>query len=458
MGWISRFRARRRAHQELSRELKGVAASRGAPPIPQENSRGGQLSFEYMPAPRADGFMRLQQFSGSRLKDNLEASTWSYSCITGNAEAIASLPGIVQKPGKPGADKWVEDGGKHPLNQFLAQPLGNRESGAPPWNWQQLMEAICLQIPLAGNSYLIPMWLNGGERLAVELVLDPSKIEADTDWRGFPVVYRHTETGQQWRPDEICNIQNAHPSSFHEGHASISAAWRDIQMDKLAHERQVYNLKNRIGSGLWIKDDSLFGVDKEQSERLLAKLKANYQASTEDGTPLIMGGQANLGTVPTQGHGDEMTKLRMFAQAGNLAVLKTPPPIIGQYQDATLQNFDRATKIWWMNCLFPLAGSIYNAINTQIIRVRWPKMRLWYDITGSDIGLLVLMDRIAAAKALTDLGYPTNMAAARVNLGMEWIAELDKVGRDIEKAGRETEEKPAEEKPEGEAKPAVVDA
>lgn len=451
MGWFKNWRARRQAHRELNRELNKV-----------DGSRGATLSFESMPGPRADGFMRLQQFSGGQLKENLEASVWAYSCITGNAEAIASLPGIVQKPGKEGADKWIEDSGKHPLNRFLAHPLGNPESGAPQWNWQQLIEVIVQQVLLCGNAYLIPMWLNGGNRLAVELILDPSKVEVDTDHHGFPVVYRHVESGRRWRHDEICNIQNAHPSSFHQGQAPLSAAWRDIQMDKVAHERQVYNLKNRIGSGLVIKEDSFFGADDEKNARLLAKLKANYVASTEDGTPLVVNNRTELGSVPQQGHGDELTKIRTFAQSGNLAALKTPPPIIGQYDNATLQNFSTATKIWWMNCLFPMAGSVYNAINTQIIRQRFPKVRLWYDITGSDIGLLVLTDRIAAAKALTDLGYNTNVASARVGLGMEYDPELDKPNRDIEKAGREetppTKETPAEDEAELEAepKPAVL--
>jgi phage portal protein BeeE len=455
MGWFQRWRQRRRVHKALSEQLKQADSTRST----------ATTSFESLPAPRADGFMPLRQFSNSALVDNLEASVWAYSCITGNAEAIASLPGIVQKPGKEGADKWVEDNGRHSLNKFLEHPLGNSESGAPGWNWQQLIETICLQIPLCGNSYLIPYWLDDGNRLAVELVLDPSQIEVDTDHRGFPVVYRHRISGQQWAPNEICNIQNAHPSSFHQGQAPLSAAWKDIQMDSTAHQRQVYNLQNRIGSGLVIKEDSFFGPDKEKNARLLANLKANYVASTKDGTPLVVNTRTELGSVPQQGHADELTKIRTFAQSGNLAVLKTPPPIIGQYDNATLQNFDRATKIWWMNCLFPLAGSIYNAINTQIIRKRWPKVRLWYDITGSDIGLLVLQDRIAAAKSLTDLGYNTNVAAARVGLGMEYDPNLDKPNRDIEKAGREetdpAKEAPAEDEAEGQAeetepKPAVL--
>jgi len=381
------------------------------------------------------------QFSNDALESNLEASVWSYACITGNSEAVASLPGIVQKPGGENADKWIEDQRKGPLHHFLEEPLGNRYSDAPRWNWQQLIETICQQLYLSGNSYLLPLDLDKGHRLSVRLILDPDAVDVTADPNGFPILYSYK--GNHYTPDQICNIQNAHPGSYHKGHAPLSAAWRDIQIDGTAHKRQMYNLQNRLGAGLVIKSDSYFGgPDDEQIGRMKAQLAADYQASTSDGTPMVFGANTSIEKLPQQGHGKDLVDVRSFARAGNLAVLRTPPPIIGEFESATLQNFDRAVKIWWQNALFPMAGTIYNAINAQIVRPRFPKIRLWYDITASDIGLLVLRDRIAAAKELTDLGYPTNLAAARVGLNMEFVPELDQVNRDVAKAGRDPEVQP----------------
>lgn len=121
-----------------------------------------------------------------------------------------------------------------------------------------------------------------------------------------------------------------------------------------------------------------------------------------------------------------------------MAVLGTPPPVLGLYDNATLNNFAQAFKLWWMITLFPLLQAIYEAINTQLVYpVYGPDYRLWYDDAGSEIALLLLKERVETAAGLVAIGVPPNLAMRRASIDIEEVAELDVPLMNLQLAGRE---------------------
>ena len=66
------------------------------------------------------------------------------------------------------------------------------------------------------------------------------------------------------------------------------------------------------------------------------------------------------------------------------------------------------------------------AVNAQAI---WPlyghEVRLWYNLTGSDIAIQLLAARADTAQKLVTLGYPTNDAARAAGLDMPEHPDLD---------------------------------
>lgn len=385
---------------------------------------------------REDGFIPAAQFQAHSLERTLEASAWSYSCITANAEAASSLAPVVQRAGEQGEDRWV-DVRDDDLNELLQEPFGGIRS-LPKWDWKQLSETALQQYLLCGNAWIKPLFANRGQKVkALHLLMQPNAMQATEDSRKVPVLFQHGS--DKYKPSELVNIMNCSPDSYWRGQSPTRAALQDIETDSLARTRQRYAMENRVGANLVFKVKGYFGPTSEEKKRVEKEISENYQGATKEGTPLIVGEKVDIDKVPDQNLSKEIFDARNFSQSGLLAVYRTPPPIIGQYQDATLQNFDRATRIWWMIALFPMLKSFFGSINQQAI---WPiygkKLRLWFDLTGSDIGLLLLKDRGETAKILArDLGYPTNIASARVGLGMPYVPELDRPNMGVVVAGRE---------------------
>lgn len=382
----------------------------------------------------ADGFMPMQIFTGGTLKHNLEASIWSYACITQNAEAIASLPVIVQEEHDGEWAKAGEAAVPHRLRTLTKRPLGHSTSGAPQWSWGAIIEAITQHCYLSGNAFLLPIDMDNS--LALRLILSPGEMRADEDHRGYPSMYYYKTAS--YRPDQIVNIQSCHPGSYWKGHSALDVVSDEISTDKTASERIRHNLRNRIGAGMAVMIEGYWGTNDEEREAVLKHLRDNYQKSSQDGTPLVLGNVSHLQATPDQGHGLEIFDTRNFSRRAIMSAFHTPPPMIGDYEKATLNNMKEAEKIWWKAALDPMARQIYEAINSQLI---WPRfgdrIRLWYDISHQDIGISLLEDRAKVAKLFVDVGVPANFALNLVGITLPThIPELDKPLMILDKAGR----------------------
>lgn len=419
-----------------------------------------------------DGFIPAVSLDTDSLDVLYESATWSYAAMSANAEVAASLPGIVQRSGRgPGEASWVGEP-DHALNEFLRNPFG--PGIQPAWNWNQLLETLGLQLYLCGNAYLPIEQVDGGERFFVDL-WNPQDVEIISDGTR-PVAYRYTPRARgqgSFRAgvippagpsvtlpaDQVVHITMASAGSLIEGRAPIEPSRRPMEIDRTSQERVKANLINRLGIGLVVSFDQAFGPTREQRDDLEAYLKEKFQKATRDGSPLVLGSKAKVESVP--GTIDQLAyfDVRKFAREEILAIFRTPPPILGVLENATLQNFAQSRRIWWSVALEPLLKTVLWAINAQAVRpVYGDGVRLWFDLADSEIGLDILSNKADVAKKLIDLGYSTNLANARVDLGMPFVPELDESNSRFVVAGREENlnEEPAEVDP-GEPAPAQLE-
>lgn len=403
----------------------------------------------------ADGFIPAAQFSGNSLDQLLEASTTSYACMSGNAEAAASLPLIVQRAGRGDEDRWVTER-DHELNDIVADPLAG-VAGMPRWGSEQLVETLSMQIDITGNAYMRKATASNGRPIAL-FPFNPSSVKAVTEADGPRLLYYEAD-GIRYAQDEIVHVMNASPGSLWVGQSPLRAALRAIEVDQTASIRQQANLANRIAPGMIISiknsmTDGFGEVNEDQRKKVQADMQAAYQASTKDGTPLVVGGSIELVAPPSTNQQLDFFDTRRYGREEMFGVFRTPPPIAGVYDNATLQNFRTALTIWYVQAIFPRLGTIVGAFNKQLVEPHYGRdVRIWYDLTGSEIALLLLLGRLDAAKKIIDLGYSTNMAAAHVGLGLPRVPELDAPNRTLAVAGREPLQEGAEET--GTAEPAA---
>ena len=390
-----------------------------------------------------DGFIPQVQFAGASLDELLEATTYLYACVSTNAKGVANLPAVVQRRGKKGEAKWVNSDPGHALEDFVDAPTGANVDEPPTWGWDRLLLLVSMHLDLAGNAYLLPIVVNGGRRLHSVRLLDPNSVTVEKDEYGHPKLYRVGSS--TYKPSQIVHIVNPTPGDLAQGAPTVRAALRPAVIDRTAHERQNANLANRIAPGLIMSVKGAFGITDTQREEIAAYMRKNYQKATDDGRPLVVGEDTKVLSAPTSTAQNDYFETRKFSRDEMLAVFGTPPTMVGVYENATLQNFAQSLKIWWMVALSPRSNAIYSALNRQLVTPIYGKdVRLWYDLTGTELAIVLLKERIETADGLVELGYPANVASAHVGLGLPHFDELDVPNVRITVAGHAGDLEPTE--------------
>lgn len=397
----------------------------------------------YISVPDADGFMPLSGFGSTQLDDAISASTWFYACVVANARAASDLPAIVQT--KDSAGEWQRDR-NHPLNNLLAVPFGGA-IGWPRWSWKQLIQTAFMQLPGCGNAYLKPALVRDTatrQRVSALFPLTaPGSVRAientARDGRG-PLLGWSLGDGSPDLPlDALVNVMSPTAGSLWDGIAPMEVAAKAIETDAISASRARYNMENRVSPGLviQIQDAWGYGATDTQEQAILAKLAADYTEAADTGKPLVIGGGTAISTAPSPQE-LQVIDTRKFSRDEIMAVCGTPPPMIGDYESATLQNFGQAFLAWWDGHLFPMSHDFYGALNSQAI---WPiygtGTRLWYDVSRTNIGVRLMDARADVAQKLKDLGYTANTASAETGLDLAFVEELEVYNTDLARAGRD---------------------
>ena len=386
---------------------------------------------------RSDGFIPASQFSGSGdMKALYEGCVWSYACICANATEAASLGAMVQH--REGG-RWIRAEHRD-LQSLLDEPSGPVPAGhVSPYQrtWQQLIFLLASHLDLDGNAYLDPTLVRDGRRIYSVMPLLPSRVTITEDPETlYPDHY--TAGAQVYSTDQLVHIQYPSPFSLSSGHAPIQAALRAIEIDYSAEQRVRWNLENKISPGVIVTVKGFFGATSEQRSKVLSYLSENYQGASRDGTPLVFGEGTEVAAAPSQKSEVDYRAIEAWQRDKILATFLTPPPVVGVYDDATLNNFATAFRMWWMIRLFPVLRMIYSAINSQLIApIYGQDWRLWYDDTSSEIAILLEQERAEAAGKFVAMGYPPNLATKHVGIDIEHVPVLDAPLQNLALAGRQ---------------------
>lgn len=395
---------------------------------------------------RPDGFVHSANFDdhGDGLFRRLYTATaWSFACTSANSKAAASLPWTVQEPTSRARNRWIESERRSavPLFEILADPMRGSET-AVPLGWQELVQLTILHMYIGGDAYWRLRAVAKRTKVQRIEVLNPEHVRKVFDERGRLVAYEVQRPGLETveiKPRDVVHFVNPNPSSTVSGVAHYEAAQRGVKIDRIGIDRVVANLENRIAPGLIMTIRGGEGLSPRQRDEFVAYLQDQYSKSTQDGAPLVVGQDAEIIATPDQSHQIDFSQIQGDARARIVAVYGTPPPVIGDYEQATLQNFDAAFRVWWITHLLPLLQCIAGAVNRQLV---WPiygrDFRLWYDLSGTEVGLILLGAKATVAQQIVDLGYPPSVAAAKVGLDLPSSPELERPNQQLIRAGRET--------------------
>lgn len=397
----------------------------------------------------ADGFLPALHFTGDTIEQVYEAATWSYAAISANAEAVASLPLIVER--RKGGN-WTQDD-NHPANAFIAEPLG--PGTRPAWNLNQYVEVMAQQLYLVGDTFGRVFSYRGGRLPAVDPWHPQDVYVWDDGRRPVEYEFQPRPRGERMRssagfvtrleqPKDVLHVMFGGPASMIRGHSPLKVARRPIETDRFAQERVRANLINKVSPGLILKHTpgqargwaGAHAASTDQRDAFIAYIREEYGKAIKDGLPLLVGADTELLQPPETISQLAYVDVRGITREEMLGIFRTPPPLLGILSDSTLQNIRWSIKIWWALALAPLLRNILWTINAQIMRRFWGfDVRLNFQVDESEIGLEIMRSRAEVAEILVRIGHTANDAGQRVRLGMPHRPELDAPNMGVVVAG-----------------------
>jgi phage portal protein BeeE len=496
MGFMDHYRAWRdeRAINKLERRIESAPAPAAAPvavvaPTPDvmrtspAETAGAGLQSDIAALVLNNGLIPSVILSGDSVEQVYEAATWSFAAMSANAEAVASMP-IVVETQKPGED-WQIDR-EHELNAFVEEPLGPGQR--PSWDLNQYLEMVCLQKYIVGDSFARILSFQRGKMPALD-PWHPSDVTVWDDGRRV-AFYQHIPrprgqfTGktqpslgriQNWGPKDVFHCMFGSPTSLIRGSSILRVALRAMEIDRTAQERVRANLLNKLGIGVVLQHApgqtgglsalSTKGMSEAQETDAKTQLREEFQAAQRDGEVFVMGGSTSLIKPPNTIDQLNYDGVRGQALREILAIFRTPPQLLGILENSTLQNSANSVRLWWGNAVSPMLLNILKTLNAQVVRRFFPstsalKVRLGFSVGNSPIGLEILKSRAETAQVIVGLGFSANDGARRVELGMPDRPELDQTNMPAVVAGHAVDvgagEAPSEEpeaEPENAAEP-----
>ena len=345
------------------------------------------------------------------MDEALKRSLWLYAALTRNAQAASSVNMVVERRGQRDDEgRWVDLGREGKYKSLLDTPAGP----VMGWTWQDLLELTVLQLYIHGRAAYD---VRGGFLLPLP---EPGKVRWDPDnlaWEYDGRLYRRGELVVVWYPGADGRYSDVSP---------LQAAFGAVSMEQQASERLRWALRNRVYPGMVYRVPEDYLTDAEQQAILQALVDA-YQQSSKAGMPIVVTREVEI--EPVSSYKDTTAELygaSKISREAIQAIFGIPPVLLGDQAQAKVLDYEAALRTWWDGHLFPLLRTICNQITAQFVRPRWGEdIRLWYDDTDTEIGLLRTRKRAELAEVYTKLGYPANVAARAAGLRMPYVEALD---------------------------------
>jgi HK97 family phage portal protein len=230
-----------------------------------------------------------------------------------------------------------------------------------------LLEALFLQLHIAGNAYLECVSLDGAPRELHVLRSDRMRVVPGPD--GWPEAYDYTVGGRSVRfqagegASPILHLTLAHPVDDHYGLSAMEAAATAIDIHNEASRWNKAFLDNAARpSGALVYAADGANMSEEQYERLKRELEEGFQGVANAGRPLLLEGGLDWKPLSLSPKDMDFIELKNVAAREIALAFGVPPLVLGLAGDNTHANYAEANRVFWRQCIAPLvrktAGSL----------------------------------------------------------------------------------------------------
>ncbi len=347
------------------------------------------------------------------IRDGFKASSWVYACVDKIARAASMAKWKAQR--EIGPDDWQDVPG-HPLELLVRSPN-------PFMSGSELVRRLSYHIYLGGNFILSKV--RAGQVVAELWPLNPAGVTPIQSRKKFISSYRYDLGGIRLdlATDDIVHGQFPDPANPFWGMSPLQALAKIVDTDVEAVKFNKVALQNRaVSDGAWVFKQPLTRAQWEEARRII---REQHQGPSSARSPWVLGSEAKWeGTASTMIDLDFMQG-RKLTREEIAAGFGVPPPLIGIYDKANLNNIKEARRVFWFDTMIAYLDSIRDVFNRGLAPEFGPGIRLVYDVSQVDVIIEYVVERIEAADKLWRMGVPFNVLNQRLDLGFDRIAGGD---------------------------------
>jgi HK97 family phage portal protein len=338
------------------------------------------------------------------IKEGYKHSTWVYSCVNLRASSAASVPWIVELRT---ADGWQLDENSQ-LAQLVKMPN-------PDMDWATIIQYTMQHLDLSGNAY----WSKVRAGVAVgelwPLMPDAIRVIPGSMRLVDRYEYNLGVSRRDIPPQDMIHFKYPDPSNMWFGVSPLHSAAQAVDIDNESERFQKVSLENR---GL---SDIHFEVPPDATAEQVRQLRDIYseqQAGPRNARKALFS-SAKATILSTTAAELDFVESRRFIRDEICSAFGVPPPMVGNYERATLANIETARQIFWRDTMIPVLDKLSGVLNLQLANEYGEEYRIRYDLSQVDALQENYTEKVTNARNLWSMGLPWNEINRRLEMGFE---------------------------------------
>jgi len=293
---------------------------------------------------------------------------------------------------------------QHRLATLLGAPNAKQDGAS-------FFEQVYVHLLLSGNAYLEAASV--GDQVRELYALRPDRMQVVPGADGWAEAYEYRVGGRAVRFEQaatavppILHLTFFHPLDDHYGLAPIEAAAIAVDTHNAAARWNKALLDNaaRPSGALVYSGPEGAVLSDNQFERLKQELTDTYQGAVNAGRPLLLEGGLDWKAMSLSPKDMDFMEAKHNAAREIALAFGVPPMLLGIPGDNTYANYQEANRVFWRQCVLPLATRVGNAIAQWLSPSFGKSLRLVIDTDRIDAlaeDRAAQWERIAAARFLT---------------------------------------------------------
>lgn len=342
------------------------------------------------------------------IKEGYKNSTWVYACVKLRSNAVSSVPWLAQR--KTGADEWTNEPNSE-LQKLLDRPN-------PDMDRALFFKYIVQHLDLSGNSFVSKVRAGQGNTPKELWPLMPTQIEVIAGDIRLIKEYVYRSAGRRViPPEDMLQFLYPDPSNMYFGMSPLMSAGQAVDIDNEAERFQKASLENRGIS------DIHFEVPPDATAEQVSRLREIFQeqqAGPRNARRALFS-SAKATALNVSAAELDFIESRKFVRDEICSAYGVPPPMVGNYEKATLANIETARQIFWRDTIVPLLDELETKLNLSLAVDFGSEWRIKYDISGITALQENFNEKVTNAQQLFNIGVPFNEINSKLKLGFDDI-------------------------------------